>query len=189
MVVADPLAPAVPHQATVDQRLLAGHFGIADENQVDRVARFRKGLGQLTHPNREAASAGVAIGALEGQQDEGGRFRSLKVRVGFTETRSVGTSTIAASTGLPADALLEELARSASVTSISVGGMRGIAVGMGVSRSRSQEADSRVGGSSRNFGWATLTTRLTWSRSSFRLNGFSTRWSALVASSRTSSMA
>ena len=73
VVAADPLAPAVQHQAPVCSDLGSGRIRIAHEDQVGLDAQAGHRRHEPAHADTEPAGEGVRIGPLKGQHDQAGR--------------------------------------------------------------------------------------------------------------------
>src|SRR5207253_4858779 len=83
VIPADPLAPAMDEEPPVQRAFIRRQAGVAHEEQVGLIAALGEGAGEFLHPHPQPAGLGVDIGALEGQQDEGGleRLQHQETRV------------------------------------------------------------------------------------------------------------
>src|SRR6202011_3696053 len=75
VIAADPLTPAMQPQASVERALIRRQLGVADKEEVRLKATLGQRPRQLFDPNPEAARLRIFVGALEGEEDEGGLLR------------------------------------------------------------------------------------------------------------------
>ncbi len=70
MVLADPLAPTVQNELAVLSLFFARAIGVPNEEHVGGEALARQCRGQIVHAHSQTASRGIAVRALEAEDDE-----------------------------------------------------------------------------------------------------------------------